>query len=109
MRYGSEYRTSIAATIFRITKLRDYRLAFRDKGKPTIITCDLPADIVDERDKAELIAKIIVVAIESRADTQYQHYPFDFTIELEQPVKPEWIVTHAHPEGVKYPLMRDLI
>jgi hypothetical protein len=104
LRYGSEYRTGIAAAMFRITRVREYRLAFRDRGKPTIFTCDVPIDIVDASDRAELIAKIVMVSISSRTDTEYVHYPLDFTIKLGVPVAPTWVVTHTHPEGVRDPL-----
>lgn len=101
--YGSEYRIAIAATLTRILGRRDYRMAFRGNGRPTVFACNLPVEIVDDEDWDALIAKLIVVSIESRSDKSYQHLPLDFTIELDRRVEPEWIIDHQHPCQIRDP------
>ena len=71
IRYGSEYRVGIAANLVQLTSGRDYRLAFRDKGMPTIFVCDIPAAVIEECDKRELLAKVIVTALECDPYSQY--------------------------------------
>ena len=106
IRYGSEYRVGIAANLVQLTGKRDYRLAFRDKGMPTIFVCDIPAEVIEMSDKRELLAKVIVTALGCDPVSQYEKYPVDFTIELHQPIKKEWIIRHYHPANVKDPLHR---
>lgn len=106
IRYGSEYRVGIAANLVQLTSGRDYRLAFRDKGMPTIFVCDIPAAVIEESDKRELLAKVIVAALGCDPDSHYEKNPIDFTIELHQPVKKEWITRHYHPSYIKDPLNR---
>ena len=108
MRYGSEYRVAIAATLTRLMGDQDYRLAFRDKGRPTIFVCDIPSITLCEEDWAALIVKMVIVSIESRVDPKYEHRPLDFTIELGCKVEHGWIVSHSHPTAVRDPLNRDL-
>ena len=109
MRYGSEYRIAIAATLTRLMGDQDYRLAFRDKGKPTIFVCDIPSNALCEMDWDALIVKMIIVSIESRIDPKYEHRPLDFTIEMGCKVERGWIVSHSHPTTVRDPLRRDLV
>lgn len=106
IRYGSEYRVGVAANLVQLIRGRDYRLAFRDKGIPTVFVCDIPAAVIDEGDKRELLAKIIITALGCDPDSQYEKSPIDFTIELRQPVKKEWITRHYHPSCIKDPLIR---
>ncbi len=106
IRYGSEHRVGIAANLMRLTGARDYRLAFRDKGTPTIFVCDIPAAVIEEDAKRELLAMVIVTAIECGSGGRYENDPVDFAIELHQPVKKEWITRHFHPTDVKDPLNR---
>ena len=105
--YGSEYRIAIAATLTRILGQRDYRMAFRSKGRPTVFACNLPIDAIEEEDWEALVAKLIITSIVSRSDKSYQHLPLDFTFEIGTKVDPEWIIDHHHPLQVRDPYLRN--
>ncbi|WP_260292398.1 hypothetical protein [Sedimenticola hydrogenitrophicus] len=103
MIYGSEYLTSLAA---QIGSKRDYRQVLTTYGKPTVLVCDVPLELISDYTLEEFSGWSLEALFQELLEgSDFQINPSrgaGFCIRSR--LDPHCIVGHYHPESIRDPL-----
>lgn len=102
--YGSEYLIAIAA---HLGNGRDYRQVLKRFGQPTVFVCDVPLKMIHPSWIAGMAGSALAAVFQELLDGE------DYVVDQEsgagfcihQPLGPEWIVGHFHPDVRRDPLL----
>ena len=100
--YGSEYVQSLAACIERQTG-RSVKPVLRRRGVPTVFAVDMPIEHFDDDELTTLGEAALHAWAYSIAHNTAEAGEIDFAIELDQPLGPDFISSHYHPECIPDP------
>ncbi|MBK6998664.1 MAG: hypothetical protein IPH35_01345 [Rhodoferax sp.] len=106
MLYGSEY---IVGVLRSIPGTRDYAQVLKQRGTPTVLTCDIPMDWIQDSTLGELAGRLISTYFKLQLFEQYSHPQRGegFGFEIFRTLAPELIISVEHPTNIHDPIAND--
>jgi hypothetical protein len=99
--YGGEYLTALAANL---GDARDYRQVLKGFGRPTMLVCDVPLDLMGGHTLVEFAGCALEYIFENLQDYEPDpHRGAGFCIHRLLP--PENLVGHYHPTRIRDPFL----
>lgn len=105
--YGSEYIVGIATALSAAAlNDKDYAIALKATGTPTLLTCDVPISLLTERTVCELASSMIAAYFEILLNSNYDHPKVGegFGFELFHNLPADCIASVLHPLDVRDPI-----
>ena len=100
--HGSEYLMAIAVHLSAAVG-KDLTNVLRNIGSPTMLVCDIPISKVSYWTILELSGELLSYIFNSVLSSEPIPSSIDFTITLNDIVKPECIIFHYHPKKIPNP------
>lgn len=104
--YGSEYQIALAVALSQRLG-RDYRQSLKLRGRPAVVTVQLPIDWLDESTRVELADWLLRAALWAMQNEASVSPALDFGVSLDRDVPAEMILKIEDAPGASDPFVRD--
>jgi hypothetical protein len=103
--YGSEYFVGVLRSI---SKTRDYAQVLKDSGIPTLLTCDVPIDWLEDDTLLEITGRLIATYFKLHVFSNYAHpqHGDGLGFEIFRKLPPKFIASIEHPLNIHDPIWK---